>query len=164
MKKQLAIAALCIGVLYSCNGPEKQEVKESIAVKSNVSPDSIVVDDSHDHDESEPIELNKGAKWKVAERMIAYIRIMETEIRHFSERKPTGLNDYVRLGVSLQKNIDSLTSNCTMTGKAHDELHKWLLPYLEMVDELNKSKNETEAAKSFSNIQASFITFNKFFE
>ena len=74
------------------------------------------------------------------------------------------LNDFNKLGASLQKNIDLLTSNCTMEGKAHDELHKWLLPYIDMVDKLNKSKNNDEALHTFQEIGASYKTFNIYFE
>ena len=51
-----------------------------------------------------------------------------------------------------------------MTGQAHDELHKWLLPYIDLVAELSDAKAETEAAKQFENIQNSFITFNQYFK
>ena len=51
-----------------------------------------------------------------------------------------------------------------MKGKAHDELHKWLLPYIDMVKELSEAKDETEAEKQFHNIQTSFTTFNQYFQ
>ena len=35
-----------------------------------------------------------------------------------------------------------------MKGKAHDELHKWLLPYIDLVKELSEAKDETEAEKN----------------
>ncbi|MBK6365166.1 MAG: hypothetical protein IPF52_17485 [Saprospiraceae bacterium] len=51
-----------------------------------------------------------------------------------------------------------------MKGKAHDELHKWLLPYIDLVKELSEAKDETEASKHFENIQISFTTFNQYFQ
>jgi hypothetical protein len=51
-----------------------------------------------------------------------------------------------------------------MEGKAHDELHKWLLPYIDLVDKLNKSKNSDEALRTFEEIKASYKTFNIYFE
>lgn len=51
-----------------------------------------------------------------------------------------------------------------MKGKAHDELHKWLLPYIDMVQELANAKNKTQAAKQFNKIQTSFITFNQYLQ
>jgi hypothetical protein len=96
--------------------------------------------------------------------MMAHIRNMESDINGFSETKHTELKDFTQLGSSLQKNIDLLTSNCTMEGKAHDELHKWLLPYIDMVDKLNKSKNNDEALHTFEEIKASYKTLNLYFE
>jgi len=89
---------------------------------------------------------------------------MESDINRFAETEHSDLKDYSQLGSSLQKNIDLLTSNCTMEGKAHDELHKWLLPYIDMVDKLNKSKNSDEALHTFEEIKSSYKTFNLYFE
>jgi len=96
--------------------------------------------------------------------MMAHIRNMESDINRFSETKHAGLKDFTQLGASLQKNIDLLTSNCTMEGKAHDELHKWLLPYIDMVDKLNKSKNNDEALNTLEEIKVSYKSFNIYFE
>ena len=86
---------------------------------------------------------------------------MENDIISFStfEQK-----DYKSLAEKLQSNIDLLTSNCTLKGKAHDELHKWLLPYIDLVKELSEAKDETEASKQYENIQTSFTTFNQYFQ
>ncbi len=89
---------------------------------------------------------------------------MESDINRFVEAKHTELKDFTQLAASLQKNIDLLTSNCTMEGKAHDELHKWLLPYIDMVDKLKKSKNNDEALQTFEEIKASYKLFNIYFE
>jgi hypothetical protein len=51
-----------------------------------------------------------------------------------------------------------------MKGKAHDELHKWLLPNIDMVKKLSEAKDETESSKQFKNIQTSFTTFNQYFQ
>ena len=59
-----------------------------------------------------------------------------------------------------KENLDLLTSNCTMKGQAHDELHKWLLPYLDLVTDFSKDKS----AEQFAEIQNAFTTFNQYFE
>jgi hypothetical protein len=107
------------------------------------------------------IELNNGEKWKVDANMITHIRNMENDVISFAKVEQ---KDYKSLAEKLQSNIDLLTSNCTMKGKAHDELHKWLLPYIDLVKELSEAKDETEAEKQFQNIQTSFTTFNQYFQ
>lgn len=161
MKKYFAILIMVvIGITYGCNNPVKEENSEISNTKSLLS----YKESEHQNTESDSIELNNGTKWIVVPEMMAHIRNMESEINRFAEAKHTELKDFTQLGASLQKNIDLLTSNCTMKGKAHDELHKWLLPYIDMVDKLNKSKNNEEALNNFEEIKASYITFNLYFE
>lgn len=161
MKKYFTILiVVLIGITYGCNSPVKDENREMSNTKSL--PTSKVSE--HQHTESDSIELNNGAKWKVVPEMITHIRNMESEINRFTEANHTELKDFTQLGASLQKNIDLLTSNCTMEGKAHDELHKWLLPYIDMVDKLDKSKNSEVALNTFEEIKASYKLFNIYFE
>jgi hypothetical protein len=116
----------------------------------------------HDHDdESEAIVLNNGEKWRVDENMLVHIRNMENDVSTFSQ---SDQQDNKALAEKLQTNIALLTSNCTMTGQAHDELHKWLLPFIDMADAFSAATNQTEAAVQFKNIQNSFLTFNQFFQ
>ncbi len=161
MKKHLAIATMILmSIIYGCNNSVKEQNSETLQTKQIEATDEI----THQHKETDSIEFNNGAKWKVVPEMMAHIRNMESDINGFSETKHTELKDFTQLGSSLQKNIDLLTSNCTMEGKAHDELHKWLLPYIDMVDKLNKSKNNDEALHTFEEIKASYKTLNLYFE
>jgi len=139
--------------LYSC-GQQEEKKKE---VTSQVM-------EEHHHNETYSIELNNGAKWKVVPEMMKHIRNMESDVYRFNESQHLDLKDFTQLGKSLQKNIDLLTSSCTMEGKAHDELHKWLLPYIDMVEKLNKSKTKDEALLTAEEIVASFKTLNIYFK
>lgn len=160
MKKySLILIAVLSGITYGCN-PAKEERSEA----STTQIEAPSGENEHKHSESDSIELNGGDKWIVVPDMMKYIRTMESDINHFAETKRTELKDFQQLGASLQKNIDMLTSNCTMTGKAHDELHKWLVPYIDMVDKLNQSKNSNEAIKTFEELKASYELFNNYFE
>jgi len=139
--------------LFSCGNTSKEKSKEET---------ETVTHEEHQHNaEIQTIELNNGEKWNVDTNMITHIRNMENDIISFAKVEQ---KDYKSLSNKLQSNIDLLTSNCTMKGKAHDELHKWLLPYIDLVKELSEAKDETEAAKQFENIQTSFTTFNQYFQ
>ncbi|MEY4522264.1 MAG: hypothetical protein RIT10_1449 [Bacteroidota bacterium] len=129
--------------------------------KSSEQTETAIHDEHHHDEESEVIELNNGEKWKVDANMITHIRNMENEINSFANVEQ---KDYKSLVKKLQSNIDLLTSNCTMKGKAHDELHKWLLPYMDLVKQLSEAKDEREETKQFENIQTSFTTFNQYFQ
>jgi hypothetical protein len=161
MKKHFALLTLVfLGINYGCNNSAKEQNIEVSATQ----PSIAVEETEHEHSENDSIELDNGAKWKVVPEMMVHIRNMESDINRFSETKHTELKDFTQLGTNLQKNIDLLTSNCTMEGKAHDELHKWLLPYIELVDSLKKSKNIDDASQTFEKIKSSYKTFNIYFE
>ncbi len=114
---------------------------------------------AHSHEDSEAIVLNDGQKWKVVPDMLQIIRNMEADIEAYSDT--TGFDI---LSKRLAKNIDSLTSNCTMTGQAHDELHKWLLPFIDLVNESKEEKTATEQAELLVRLKASYELFNTYFE
>lgn len=163
MKKLLIITAIaCISIAYGCNDSVKSEKDETINVPQQALPEPT--ESGHHHIEGDAIELNNGAKWKVEGEMMKHIRNMESDVKVFSKSNNKNLKDYIQQGSGLQKNINLLTSNCTMEGKAHDELHKWLLPYIDLVDKLNKSKDDKEAQTTYKEIEKAFGIFNEYFE
>ena len=115
----------------------------------------------HKHDNNEVIQLNAGEKWLVVSEMMAYIQQIESDINSF---EGTELADHKVLADSIQSNLNKLTSNCTMTGQAHDELHKWLLPFLDLADNYKKSTNLEQAQEQLAYIKTSFTTFNTYFK
>ena len=156
MRKIIVIGiSACLSITYSCGDSAK---KGKDAGVNGLQTKTTMPE------ESNSIELNNGAKWKVVDEMMVYIKNMESEVKRFSETNHEDIKDFSLLAVNLQKNITLLTSNCTMQGKAHDELHKWLLPYIDLVDELNKSKNTKEAQDIFNEIESSFKVVDTYFE
>lgn len=141
------IAALAL----SCNSGSKE------TEKSNETPTETTTEAEHHHDEHEAIVLNNGEKWKVDDNMMTHIRNMEKDVIAFADNSD---NNYTELASKLKTNLDLLTSNCTMKGQAHDELHKWLVPYMELVEDLEKEQSEAQ----FKAIQDSFQTFNQYFQ
>ena len=153
MNKLILTFAVGSLLLYSCGNSSNEKLNNQTEVDQH--------NDHHHDDESEAIELNNGEKWQVNANMITHIRNMENDVVSYAKVEQ---KDYKSLSEKLQSNIDLLTSNCTMKGKAHDELHKWLLPYIDLVKEFSEAKDETEASKHFENIQTSFTTFNQYFQ
>ena len=153
MKKIIILIPVISLFLFSCGNTSKEKPKEQT--------ETVTHKEHHHNAEIQTIELNNGEKWKVDANMLTHIRNMENDVISFAKVEQ---KDYKSLSEKLQSNIDLLTSNCTMKGKAHDELHKWLLPYIDLVKELSEAKNETEATKQFENIQISFTTFNQYFQ
>ena len=113
---------------------------------------------SHD---SATIELNEGEKWSLPDTMRHYLRAMEADIVNFDASDSAAFD---KLASSLDANLDGLTSNCTMKGKGHDELHKWLVPYMNLVEKMTESDNEADSKSIFTEMESSFKTFNTYFE
>ena len=147
-KFKITTIVLSAFFLFSCNDKAKNESAE----RSQTTETEV-----HEHSNDETIQLNDGQKWKVDNEMMVHIRNMEKDVTSFDNGTP---ENYQLVSDNLEKNLDLLTSNCTMKGQAHDELHKWLLPYIELVEDFTKDKSNENLAK----IQESFTTFNQYFE
>lgn len=115
----------------------------------------------HHAEEMHELVLNDGEKWKVNEEMMPHVRKMESDLKAFSAEKQ---KDYKAIAEKLQANINLLITSCTMDGKSHDELHKWLHPLIGYVKELQETDDESEAKKYMDKINHSMIVFNKYFE
>lgn len=150
--KTVTLAVLSL-VLFACNSNSDKTSTNKSTVPATK--------EQHQHEHSETIELNNGEKWKVEDHMLLHIRNMEKNVATFSKEEST---DYNKLAEKLEGNIELLTSNCTMEGRAHDELHKWLVPYMDLVTNLSNAKNEQEGKKHFKAIKESFVTFNTYFQ
>lgn len=123
---------------------------------------TTAVEEQHEHShEQEAIELNNGQKWKVDENMMVYIVQMEKDVTGFDG---TTMAEYKQLASGLEQNIEQLTSNCTMEGQAHDELHKWLLPFIELSEHFSASVTEQDAEKYLGEIRTSVYNFHRYFE
>jgi len=113
------------------------------------------------NDDFETIKLNNGEKWKVVNEMISYVHLMDKSVAEFQTLED---KNYAVLAKNLQTNVDSLISNCTMTGEGHIELHKWLIPYIQLLDDLSNAPNNSEAEETNESIQTSLDTFKMYFE
>jgi len=51
--------------------------------------------------------------------------------------------DYSKLKSDLEKEYNLIFKNCTMTGAAHDQLHNYLMPLKEIIDQLDEPQPET---------------------
>ena len=115
----------------------------------------------HEHTVSvDAIALDNGQKWKVNAEMLPYIQNMENDINTFSG---TEVEAYKLLASKLTTNYEALITSCSMTGKSHDELHKWLLPYIESVKQLANAQSNQQAAETLTEIKNHMKIYNTYF-
>jgi hypothetical protein len=151
--KILIISLIAFSLLSGCGQTSRE--------KSGKAEQIAAGNEKHQDTGAPVIELNTGQKWKVNDEMIPHILKMEKD---FHAYLASGQKDYKSLAEKLQKGNNDLISSCTMQGKAHDELHKWLHPQLELVQALSNASTDEEAEKVVTKLKRSFDTFHTYFQ
>ena len=106
----------------------------------------------------EVIEFNDGQKWKVNAEMTPYILDGEKILKEFNG------DNFTDLANQLKDKNNELIKSCNMKGKSHDELHKWLHPHLQLVNELSKAENKQKAEEVIAKLKKSYETYNTYFQ
>ena len=105
--------------------------------------------------------LNNDAKWEVVPDMMKTIQLFATSIVEFNG---TTIEEHKALSKQIEDNLNTLTSNCTMTGQAHDELRKWLLPFLDTSREFADATKLSEMENSVISLKNEIHIFQQYFE
>lgn len=152
MNKLILTFAVGSLLLYSCGNStnEKSNNQTEVAEQNN-----------HHHDDEQTIRLNNGEKWLVNEEMKPFILEAENILTEYINNN---LSDYKTLAEQLKEKNSGLIKSCTMKGESHDELHKWLYPHIELIESLSKAESTEEASEIIANLQASFLTYNQYFQ
>lgn len=84
----------------------------------------------------------------------------EELVNNYIKNKKT---DYKILAENLKDQNTQLIKSCTMSGKSHDELHKWLHPHLEIVKALENETDEIKAGEIVKQLQHSYQEYHNYF-
>lgn len=156
MKTKFILPLTLSLLIFGCN-TSLENKKETEAQETT----TVTAEGNHHHDEQEAIVLNNGEKWKVVPGMLTYIRNIEQAVSSFEGSQ---IEDYTVLAKTIDSNLIDLTSSCTMEGQAHDELHKWLVPFIELSEQFDIATTLTEQEKIYADFKAAFVEFNNYFE
>lgn len=143
----LSLSLLVFLSTSSCNHSENHEHGDEHATHQE-----------HGDKHAEAIELNAGEKWTVNAEMTPFVVESEKLLNDYDN------SDYKLLAQNLKENNTKLIKSCTMDGKSHDELHKWLAPHLDLVKALGKAENEDEANGIIADLGKSFETYHTYFQ
>ncbi|MEZ4888721.1 MAG: hypothetical protein R3E32_28605 [Chitinophagales bacterium] len=108
--------------------------------------------------EAVQIELNNGQKWNVNSEMTPYILDAEQILMNYNGSNPKGLAE------QLNAKNKGLIKSCTMNGKSHEELHKWLHPHMQLIENLDDAENTEEADIIIDELKTSFQNYHKYFQ
>lgn len=150
MKKTLILAISAL-FLMGCNSSSEQSQTD----------EETITQDEHSYEiDSEGLVSNNGEKWIVNDEMKPFVKHGEELANSFT---PTNEANYEDLAKSIKEQNDLLIKNCTMEGKSHDELHKWLHPHMELVDQLEKEEDAEKAATVLNEIKKSYKQYHEYF-
>src|SRR5688572_9803855 len=128
---RLFFLLLLVGIMYSCTN-EADRIPVAESPKAGTMP---------------ILSLNEDQKWRADEFTTTGIEGMQGTMERFIASKNTGsVQAYQELGKTLNGELNTIFRQCTMTGPAHDELHKFLVPVVEDVKILQGENLEASTA------------------
>ncbi|MDX1348914.1 MAG: hypothetical protein R3279_01640 [Putridiphycobacter sp.] len=152
MKRRLYIGIVFAVITTSCTSEGKKEV-DSTEVKEKV-VETVQSQTPHE------LELNSGKKWKVDEGMTEAVVKIEKLLAEFNSN---AVVDYQLLGDSIGAQTTKIIKSCTMKGKGHAELHKWLLPFLDLKKALVMTSSPAEGAALVEDIKEELTIYKNYF-
>jgi len=140
------------GKIHDNNGAEQtdEHQKEQPATKQ-----------TDEHAGDEVLQLNNGNLWEANLETTEGINNMKLLIKSFSERD--NMEAYATVKQNLKKEFGTIIAKCTMTGEAHNQLHKYLVPMKDLFDGLAASDLDTRKS-SLNKINTHLEGYTKYFK
>lgn len=132
MKKKFIIPLIAFMFSVGCSGNRQKEHQANEHEHT----------EHHDHEShiatSSTVQLDNGEKWEANPETNEGIENMLTLVHDQQPRKnpnPEALKE------DLTVEFNTILQKCTMTGEAHNQLHNYLLPLKEKIDQLGESNS-----------------------
>lgn len=110
------------------------------------------------------LTLNEGKRWIADEETTAGIQDMQLTVERFGTGNDLGSPEaYQELGKTLKVELNTVFRKCTMTGPAHDELHKFLVPVSADIQKLQGTQPEAAMA-AYNHLREHLYLYPEFFE
>jgi len=143
--------ALIVALAIASSACQRSSTNNNAASK----PDAAVTSTTATTEPGEPI------KWPMPEAMMQHMRNLEQDVRALESSSE---KDHVALAAKIDGHTKRLISSCTMDGKAHDALHDWLMPFLQLNKEYAAATDSDAKSAKFKEIQESLAAFHERFE
>ena len=154
MKNLLKLIPATVLFLASCqNAPETETDHSPHTTTEVVSNEAATSHEGHSTD----VLLDNGKKWKANIETVDGIKKMQSIIENGKSSKVAANSLYT----PLKNEFQTIFDKCTMTGAAHDQLHNFLMP---IKDNLQNLEKNTDADQSLAAIDARLASFENYFE
>jgi len=107
------------------------------------------------------LELNNGEKWDVSDNMIQH---MNNSFDLIDEATGESEKDYEALAKDLVEQKTAFVSSCDMKGEGHDVLHAWLMPYIGLLEDLDKATTLDDQERILGDIENARTIFLEYFQ
>lgn len=155
MKKSILCVAFSMAMLSACQNNSKSRNQEAADVH-----DTIVHHEEHGQQVS-PVSLNNGKKWIANAETTEGINKMTALMTKFTHQPKA--DDYRSLKVNMETEFNLILQKCTMTGEAHEQLHKYLIPMTELFKKLNSEDMEV-CLKAFDELKQHLTEYGNYFQ
>ena len=143
-------------IFFSCNQKVEKNPSPLIEAIEQEKP----AEESHESIDKE-ITLNNEVLWQANPETTEGILKMKERMNSFNdfEKKEA----YATLKESLETDFTELFQKCTMKGEAHNQLHNYLFPYIDLFDGLESLDLEI-CKKSFKELNNHLNDYYSYFE
>ena len=128
--KYVSLIVLSV-LLFSC----KQKT-EQVKVPFEVQEETTEVEESHESIDG-TVTLNKGDLWLANPETTEGIQKMKKRMSSFKDTE--SIETYANLKTGLEEDFTELFQKCTMKGEAHNQLHNYLFPILDLFEGLEST-------------------------
>jgi hypothetical protein len=118
-----SLAFLTVTAFFSCTAPTSSNLKSP-------EENEVVVEKNN-------ITLDNGAKWIANPETTAGVNNMKKLMAEFQDSENT--ENYSQLKDQLQAEFTMIFKKCTMKGEAHNQLHNFLIPIKNHLENLKNS-------------------------
>ena len=133
-------------LFVACGTTTSQEQKESSEEQEHGSAAST-------------LQLNNGAKWKADSTTRTNVAILVQLVNDSNYRDGKSKEKF---SDQLQNGLDSLVTQCKMSGPDHDALHTWLKPVLHNAKALKEDGGEYN--KKYTELRRDLQSFYDYFD
>jgi len=156
MKILFYVLPMAFVLLVACNNHSEKEADhkdhESTETKKKAT------ESNHQHEEEQNnVLLDSGKKWKANPETITGINNMLALVQAGINNK----KDVTTLYEPLQFEFKTIFEKCTMKGESHNQLHNFLVPLKDDLENFKKGNINTESLKE---MQEYLQTFKNYFE
>ncbi|MCF6306667.1 MAG: hypothetical protein L3J09_01800 [Flavobacteriaceae bacterium] len=156
ISKLITIVAITLSITSCGNTSEKKESKKETIEETKV----VDKTEAEQHDSDEELTLNDGKRWEANPETTQGVKQLQMQLQGFSDKE--SVEAYATLTKELEETFAEIFAKCTMKGEAHNQLHNFLKPMLDLFDGM-KSGDLNNCKKSYDILNKHLTLYKEYF-